>query len=266
MSRPPNLCVYCGKPGITKEHIRGAWSRKFEIGRKTNVRHTLHRWENGNLSGTPKILRGALNRPGSPRSQTLKIACKSCNTGWMKDVVDRAIPVVKAMSLGYWGGISHEDVLALAAWITLSTMSYEFADKETVAISQFERDCFRVTAMPSDSWQICIGYGEPTPGIEEITHRGFAIRPTPYSPTAMNTQITAFYFGKLLALSFYTTVDLQMDVGTFAAAHGLARIWPNPRMPVRKPFYIHHDASITDLIESFTSLAQRSAIAQFLPK
>lgn len=195
MSRPPNLCVYCGQPGVTKEHFWGAWSKKLSPPRASvSVIHELRRYPSGDYHMGYKSLRGALNRPGDARSQTLKIACRSCNTGWMKQIQDNAIQPLTRLSNGDWSELSVESQRAVSNWAAMFTMSYEFADKETVNISQAARTRFSEDQSLDDDWTISIGVSL-TAAKDCIGHR--AMNAELEDGTVEPVQITAWDFGNL---------------------------------------------------------------------
>lgn len=194
MSRPPNLCVYCGKPGITKEHIRGAWSAKY--GRRfERTAHTVSIPSVFNHNIQMNVKKGAADRPGGPRSLTLKIACKACNEGWMKAIQDEARPILKLMMHGYWGTPDNKELISLVRWIILFNMSYEFIDRKTVCIDFEERDRFRKTLEPSDDWQIAIGYADTIAWDDRAFHRALDTV-TPRLEGNNKSQFTAFLFWK----------------------------------------------------------------------
>lgn len=200
----------------------------------------------------PKVTtKGALSRPGSSRSQTLKIACRSCNNGWMKRIVDNSIPILKKIGEGHWELNSKEEQLALATWITLFSMSYEFADKETVCVSEYERRAFAKSSVPSGHWRLAIGYVESTPGREVTLHRAMRIHPDIEWDGHRKSQITCFVFGLMIAFAYYAEFSTIYEFEWFARANGLAPLWPLPN-DLRKPLRVHSDESVNELIQVFS--------------
>lgn len=99
MSRPQAICVYCGKPGRTKEHLWGKWSIKhFPSFHKSSV-HKVVRYPHVTGFPLPLHLKGALTRQGPTRSLTIKAPCERCNTGWMKGITDRNISILKKLGM-----------------------------------------------------------------------------------------------------------------------------------------------------------------------
>lgn len=248
MSKPQRLCVYCGKPGVTKEHFWGRWSRRHALTKHDRVHHELASWEDPyNEASAITIKRGMMTRPGAPRSQSLWIACRDCNGGWMKHIVDNAIPIMTRLSFGYWGRLSDDDRCTIANWATLFTMSYEFVDFRTVCVSQAERELFRSAGRPSKQWKIAIGFGEPNIDADRVTHRALALS-AEYKMADPNSQITVWFFGKLIIVTMYSKFLIPLDWSTLSKRLALAPLWPLDGMAVQKPFGIHGDGAIDEIL------------------
>jgi hypothetical protein len=171
----------------------------------------------------------------------------------MKRIVDAAIPVLTPLDFGYWGMISLEDQQKLASWITLFTMSFEFSDKETVCVSDDERNLFRESGIPTNHWNIAIGYGEPTAGVERTKHCAISLHPSNHWNGHRKSQITAFFFGRLIALSYYSEIPYFDSFEPFARRHGLEPIWPPRDNDLRKPFRIHYDEAVEGLVADLSA-------------
>jgi len=175
----------------------------------------------------------------------------------MKDIVDSTIPILLPMSHGYWGTLSDMDQIRLSAWITLFCMSYEFAHKETVCVPQSERTIFSKRSIPSDRWFIAIGYGEPGPVYERTLHRSFSLGDDIDYEGHRHFQVTTFYFGKLLAVAYYSEFDITFDFKRFSALNGLTILWPLDG-PLRKPFRVHYDEAPEALLEIISQMIRES--------
>src|SRR3569623_507482 len=117
MSRPQRLCAYCSQPGTTKEHFWGKWSKKYlphVTPRTTHYVSQNSRGPSGEVVSASG--KGALDRPGDIRAQTLKVVCEDCNTRWMKAVNERAEPSLGRLAKGDWWGMSGPERAAVAAW------------------------------------------------------------------------------------------------------------------------------------------------------
>ena len=250
MSQPQQLCVYCGNPGVTKEHIWGKWSRKLAPNAPANNEHVIVRPRLGDKNAT--MTKGAMNRPGNPRSQTLKIACRWCNGGWMKKIVDDAIPILTELSQDIWLELSDDSRRRLAAWIVLFTMSHEYADRETVCVSASDRDNFRKSGVPSSHWRIAIGRIEPVPDVDSGIHRAIELAPDVVWSGHRRSQVTAFVFGKLLAVSYYSECPFSFSFEAHAREMKLRTLWPHNDKFVVGPPELHADKNLETIVHNLT--------------
>jgi len=239
MSRPQALCGYCGKPGRSKEHHWGRWSRKLIPHRNP---YALHKLSGVNKEGN--AYSSSKKRPGDMRDQSIKMPCRACNMGWMKAVNEAAEPVLARFSAGDWYEINDEEKRALAAWATMFTMTYEYIDHATIAASQYERDYVRENAIPPENWYVMIALYDVGYWTDATLHSGLWVTPPEYDPSLapMNTQITTSTFGKLLFHTFSTRADFDMNVGEYAFRLGLQTVWPLNGTRIRKPDRPHTDA------------------------
>jgi hypothetical protein len=103
-------CVFCGATGqgvkITKEHVLPGWL-------KTSVNIEF-------VQGIETIRRGGepLGKPriAPPFTRQARIACLVCNTGWMRDLEERARPVLLPMLNGVPVSLDEQAQQAVATW------------------------------------------------------------------------------------------------------------------------------------------------------
>lgn len=258
MKKPRRRCVYCGEEGVTKEHLYGKWSRKFspltmlEPGKLHRTEHLVQHYPDGEIAAVPPEKPGAMNRPGQLRSQTLQIACRECNGGWMKKVLDEAMPMLKVLDAGYWGVLDERRQTVLSAWVAMFCSSYEFADLYTVTVSQMERDFLRRYGVPSRYWRIAIGFRHGIAKNEPVYHRAFSVRPEIHWVGERKCGATALSFGNLIAVAFHSERSLDFPFHVFCAKNRLVQIWPIQKNAVRKPFAGHFGDSVDQLIEALT--------------
>jgi hypothetical protein len=62
-------------------------------------------------------------RRGRPFTRAPYIACKVCNNGWMKDLEDRARPLLLPMLDGFKTVLDRTSQTVIAAWITKTAFS-----------------------------------------------------------------------------------------------------------------------------------------------
>jgi len=257
MSKPPNRCVYCGLPGVTKEHIWGAWSRKHAPAKFPRNEHILERYHDFDIRGAKSSRKGHLDRPGTTRSQTMKIACGQCNSGWMKANVDAAIPTLTRMNYGYWGKITDYEAATLTRWIAQFSMSFEFADRDTVMIPQSVRTEFSKTNQLTGNWVIAIGVAMPVTGKEPAFHRALGLTHTDGETEPV--QVTAFMFGMLLAVSFYSHFPTPSPVFSAISDMKLSVIFPLPSNGVVRPTWRHSEETVPIVVDAITAALSKWA-------
>lgn len=169
---------------------------------------TYRNYRTGEFVDTP----GIVNRKGDMRAQKLKVACVSCNTGWMSQLQQRTKPILLPLLLGQRVIVSRKQQSVLAAWVTMYAMVCEFAFPETVAIPQSERDVFMKGHCALRPWRIWAApYGENT-----FVGRHFGVRlsdgrrqtaATNYLNAGMNLQLTMTGFGRVCFAALSTTAQ-----------------------------------------------------------
>src|SRR5215469_2737801 len=94
MARHPKQCVFCGTPGVTKEHVWGKWLKPYIPRTMINYRK-FHVSQDGQIPDVKEELRA-----GDPRSLSVKCVCRTCNGGWMGDLQEAAKPVMIPLAMG----------------------------------------------------------------------------------------------------------------------------------------------------------------------
>lgn len=250
MPTKQNVCIYCGRNNVTKEHIYGKWSKKHSLSHFHNtpkMTHIIQNYRDLNPDFPMEQYKGALDRPGSNRSQTLKIACRECNGGWMKNNVDAAIPILTRLNYGK-GIIQSEEFDVLAHWIAQFTMSYEFADRKSAMIPQYVRSDFARSSILRGYWVIALAFVSKISGKEPVFHKAMA-RLNKNAP-ADYMQATTFMFGKLIAFSFFSQIPTPPPIFLTLASMGLITIYPHPPLGVCQPNFLHDDESVFEVMDA----------------
>lgn len=216
----------------------------------TSTTHTVTRWQDPFTKAGAVTKKGALNRPGIARAQTLKVACHACNTGWMKRIVDESIPILTPLGRGEWFNLTSQQRITLASWIVMFSMSHEFADKETAVVSFGERQAFSHNGQPSENWCVAIGRFEPHIFRDLVFHRALLVR-TGLGEHAKG-QVTAFEFGNLLMVSFYSETRPASNLTNWFRSLGLHPLWPLAHSDIRKPFIAFTYGAQDLVVESLT--------------
>lgn len=246
MSRPPNICGYCGKPGKSKEHLWGQWSEKYVPHITTRTTHSLLGNVHNLNPGDTKP--GPMQRQGNLRSQQIKTVCQPCNNGWMRLLGESAEPHLARLAKGEWWKFSKDEAKVIASWLTMFTMSYEFKDLKTMASTQAERRFLMDNLEPPPTWAISIAQHELRGWREKVQHTGIGLHATYHQPVGevrdrfrvvpnANFQVTVSTFGKLLFMTSLMRGDAEEFCAPYdphfeAEQRGMRMLWP--------PYYGHN--------------------------
>lgn len=171
----------------------------------------------------------------------------------MKGIEDNAIPALKPLHNGYWGSLSTADIPALINWTILKTLVYEFVDEDTAVVTQQERQRFLANPSPTDFWHVAIGYGEPND--PDLTlHRAMILPVNNKYANEANAQITAFYFGKLVVLTAWSSVyNLYPDFQQRCNRNSLRNLTNFAEEKIFKPFRPHSPEAPDELVDIFSN-------------
>ena len=133
MKRHQQYCVFCGGSDLSKEHFWPEWASDLLP-----------------ESGAHKIMRAVgdgpmqthRDRQGGAKTIKLRVVCRSCNHGWMRDLEDAARPILTPLIVGNPIVLGVEDQKVLAEWIALKVILLEQSNKPEVVITQAERTAF----------------------------------------------------------------------------------------------------------------------------
>ncbi len=244
-----STCGYCGGPGTTKEHIFGRWAvRRIGLTPHTKVIHSVYQ------SSTP----GPVSRPGSPRSLSLKIACKTCNNHWMGDIQDSARPIIERIAKGDWFQPSGEERLALARWAVLVVMSWQFAHLETMTITTSERKHYSESdSVPAD-WRIWIGRFQERGDLDgSITHDAYVA--IDENEERHGGAIATFIIGELLIHAIKGPIEDLINIRTYSNFIPLQQIWPFSAIQGPKRVPVLKDEHVREFIAAYRMMVRNFA-------
>jgi hypothetical protein len=218
---------------LTKEHIFPEWMQKYVVVPHGYTDHFVSR--DGRLPPLGVVEKhrreGRKHRPGTPMQHRLRVVCRACNTGWMSQLQEQAIPLLTPLLMGGALELTPVAQATVAAWAVMTEMVGQFTEPRMVSISSAERAAFAATRVPDaiSQWRVWIGRvtGELGASWERYT---FAMHPpnAPASPP-VNTQITTLTVGQALVHTFSTTATNDVtdeDFGMPAILAGLTKVWP----------------------------------------
>jgi hypothetical protein len=174
----------------------------------------------------------------------------------MKGIVDAAIPILSRLTEGEWWNLIGSERVALAAWVTLFVMSYEFADRETATVSFRERSSFRESRRSSPHWYISIGVADPKPGQDPVCHRALGLAEHIEWDGYRKACVTSLLFDRLLVTAIYAEFSLGFEFDQVSRMLGLHPLWPETVDPIARPLLMHTSDTFWELVPYFTGLLQ----------
>jgi hypothetical protein len=151
MARPQRFCIFCGKPGLTREHVWADWLRRFIPKTEASYSRFMATAHPTHTDFKCKKVSGDL------RSQRLRVVCKSCNGGWMGRLQERAKPLLLPFLNGDVMALDVHQQEILAAWVAMFVMVAEHFDPDEVATTQTQRNYLMENQKPPSNWKIWFG-------------------------------------------------------------------------------------------------------------
>lgn len=233
MAKFEKVCAWgCGinaKNPMTKEHY-WAWMRKYDAGQHGKTYHVIAR--HAQAGATALLSSGVKSRQGSPLRQSLRVVCKTCNNGWMSQVQETAKPALTRLIEGEDAPLTDADAVAISRWATMFSMTWEFADPETMATAAEERSAFKLSRTPPAHWIIAIAMYSGTAHHAQTLHIGgkLAIQ-LPQLPVALpalnNFQATTFVVGRLMLHTVSAPIRFLNDSARYACEIGACLVFPS---------------------------------------
>jgi hypothetical protein len=215
----PGTCIFCGRPGVTKQHLWPDRLKKIisapDTHTKLVVRDDTTLPDRSIVPGEPTH---GPYRPGTALTRQIRKVCRRCNGGWIRDLEEAAIPIATPMMLGDPTILTRADQAIIARWIAVVVAVSEYLHTESVAIPAESRKALEKTNLLSEQWTICLApYGGLRWGthlrrhsmtlLREFVPRGSTLPPLNIQrPALKDTQITTIGMKKLLAQGLTTSI------------------------------------------------------------
>ncbi len=179
---PANTCIYCGRRGVSKEHVIPAWLGKYvSQNEPTNsLGYKLYGF------GSRVIDEDHLERPGDGHTVKVRRVCESCNNGWMSQLQERAKPLILDMLSGAPLALHKRFQTNLAAWSAMTFMAGDFRRAVSAAISQEDRNYLMKVGRAPKNWRIWVGRYEREQAALLFAHNALRVS-TPRHPVADST-------------------------------------------------------------------------------
>lgn len=127
-----NICIYCDNEGTSKEHVWPRWIRKHAstVMKISPANFQTYSATSEDIGQEP--ITNLVKKGNSRLSLTIGHPCEDCNTGWMHDLEDAAIPIVKPMIEGKKTRLSETEVRILRAWATKTALHFLYDGEENL--------------------------------------------------------------------------------------------------------------------------------------
>jgi hypothetical protein len=244
--KPQGKCVFCNGTGLTKEHIFSDWLKTLLT--RTADYGVLYRQNQIDPSGRETLRTASDRESGSVHSRRVRVVCRSCNIGWMSDMVKFAKPVSAMMIDGTATSLDRTQMTALASWVTLASMMAEFSVTKEQRIERIipadDLDYIRQHHRPPPTWVVFLGrYDGRTWGpIRFHRHRYYPYAPESTTPIVeqrlkpFRFQVTTYNLEHLLVQTFCTQDSTMASLyNDCPRPASLIRIWPPDLLDAQWP-------------------------------
>jgi hypothetical protein len=211
-------CGFCGRLGVTKEHLWSDWMRLGILESRT---------ADGSKSFQAEIeRRGETKRYKNPTlEQRVRMPCRECNSGWMSVLENDIKPFLTPLVLrGETVLLSPERQLALSRWAVKTAMVYEFtsAPEEPEYFSAAERLAFKERFEIPDNVWIWIGRYDGVRPMHAVLRRA---RHGPEAPLIHSLTFSA-NFMVLQVFAYRASAGDWARVANATRRARLLQLWP----------------------------------------
>lgn len=118
----PKVCIFCGNPGITGEHLWPEWA---SVVLNNDSNDQSRKRTEGRITHTHKtqlVAHKITKRQGTIASKKVRVVCGNCNSGWMSSIESAAKELLLPMMQGYQIELTREQQGLIARWMTLKAI------------------------------------------------------------------------------------------------------------------------------------------------
>jgi hypothetical protein len=195
----------------------------------------------GHYPESVQMLIADRRRQGNLFTQSPKLACIKCNTGWMNKYELEMSKILPNIILGLENhDLSPYQTKVFAAWSCLIFMLAPYTTGQQIAIPQFERDYIFNHRLPSTDWSIFAAGINGPEWSQKYNYRAFSggfannrndlLQKDDFFDKTPNCCISSMGFGRIFLHSCYAPINEYLHFFDVSAKkRGLVRVWP----PVR---------------------------------
>lgn len=153
--KDPGKCIFCGRTGMSKEHVLSNWVKRLL--RPTATSSHLSSSLGTGVGTTLPLTQMPQIRQGNLLSRQVRVVCRvHCNNDWMDKLERRTKPHLTPLIFGNRHVITATAQQTLATWFTKTTMTAEYFYQGEVVIPQTQRTYLMEKGRPPEGWQIWV--------------------------------------------------------------------------------------------------------------
>jgi hypothetical protein len=227
--KPAKVCIFCGAPKVTGEHIWPHWSAPlFDKGPSPNVTEQFQTNHHGQ-----RLSSEVRKRQGHVAAKKIYAVCGPCNNGWMSRLEEVTKPHLLALSNAESVRLDANAQSAVTHWVTLKMMVGEHSRRDHHVFTQSHRTAFMergIVPSPLQIWMFRCGGGVWRSSYMRITRAIEMVRATDVHRAAdfghgpPNAHSIAIGFNELFIYANFTVLPrltLDLEAGVFGV-----RLWP----------------------------------------
>jgi hypothetical protein len=253
--KPPGRCIFCGALGVTKEHIIADWVSQAIPRTADDKHHRIDIPTRKNADGTFTKGHTVRNAQGNVHSQKLKLACRTCNNGWMSQLEEKTKPILLHLIQGKPSVLSPEQQTVVAHWVIKTIMVVEKQTKSDANVfTAEERNQFRLTFKTTAITKIWLARYNGSKWRTQLNRSPFQLSASPVQRDGVAVDYVQSFtlgLGNLVIFAVITTsTDIKFSPEVFRFWNNMVRIWPAPASPAGVVFSFLTDAEVDELADS----------------
>lgn len=236
-SKLQGTCVFCGKAGVTKQHMWPDWLKSIVPRVGNGHKQFLARFNFSSPDYCEYMPDIQLKR-GPAGARKIRKVCNKCNSGWMGGLETAAKPMLTKMICGEKLALDEASQTAISAWAMMTSIIAEYTDILTQSIPASDRRHLMSDRTPTDAWQVWIGNYVGNNWKQRYLHYGVATK-LDYGfrivQSGYTTQTSTFVLGNLLIYATSSTLPKLESLFEVNMHDTLLQVWPTSSTTIRWP-------------------------------
>jgi len=229
-AKTPGVCVFCGKSGVTKQHMWPDWVKNV-IPREGEKHTQLLTHINMAQRGLALIHPDIQNKRGPAGARKIRNVCNKCNSGWMSKLEGSAKNALTNAITNQAMKLDSSTQEAIAAWAMMTSIVAEYTDTPSQAIPATDREYLMRELHPDEHWRIWMGRYDGAEWKQRYRHTSLVATwdwgHWPTVPAVPNTQSSTFVVGSLFLVAMSSSFIPTDQFPYPSSLDGtLIQIWP----------------------------------------